>query len=209
MLVVQNFLKKYPTGFQLEIDSFKLKKGIHMIQGENGAGKSTLFKAIAGLHTFEGKILLEHLDLKKAPLKFRKKVNYAEAEPVYPEFLNLNELILFVAKAKGASRDQIEHLKSVFGVTDFMATPVATYSSGMLKKASLLLAFLGNPKLIILDEPFTTIDRASQENLIDLIKFQMSVGVNFLISSHQTEFINRVPFDSVHTISNGRIHEQL
>tara|TARA_R110002050_G_scaffold224641_1_gene360594 strand:- start:1196 stop:1816 length:621 start_codon:yes stop_codon:yes gene_type:complete len=205
MLEIQHFLKKYPTGFQLEIDSLLLEEGIHLIQGENGAGKSTLFKAIAGIQTFQGKILLEKIDLKKDPLTFRKKVNYAEAEPIYPEFLSLNELILFVAKAKKASRDQIEHLKSTFGVSDFMANPVATYSSGMLKKASLLLAFLGNPKLIILDEPFTTIDKASQEKLIDLIKLQMLEGVNFMISSHQTEFINLISFDSVHTISKGRI----
>jgi ABC-2 type transport system ATP-binding protein len=206
MLEIQNFLKKYPTGFQLEIDSLLLKEGVHTIQGENGAGKSTLFKAIAGIHTFQGKIILEKADLKKDPLTYRKSVNYAEAEPTYPEFLTLNDLILFVAKAKQATNDQIEHLISVFGVSAFLAQPIATYSSGMLKKTSLLLAFLGNPRLIILDEPFTTIDRKSQENLIDLIKLQMAKGVNFLISSHQTAILDLMDFDSVHSISKGRIH---
>ena len=206
MLEIQNFLKKYPTGFQLEIDSLLLKEGVHMIKGENGAGKSTLFKAIAGIHTFRGKIILEKTDLKKDPLTFRKRVNYAEAEPIYPEFLSLNDLILFVAKAKEAALDQIEHLKSIFGVSAFLEQPIATYSSGMLKKTSLLLAFLGNPKLVILDEPFTTIDSAAQKKLIELIKLQISAGVNFLISSHQTEIIDLLDFESVHTISKGRIH---
>ena len=205
MLEIQHFLKKYSTGFQLKIDSLLLNEGIHLIQGQNGAGKSTLFKAIAGIQTFQGEILLDDLNLEKEPLAFRKKVNYAEAEPLYPEFLSLSELILFVAKAKEAPRDQIERLKSSFGVTEFMEQPVATYSSGMLKKSSLLLAFLGQPKLIILDEPFTTIDKSSQENLIELIKLKRTEGVSFLISSHQTEFINLISFDSVHTISKGRI----
>ena len=56
MLEIQHFLKKYSTGFQLEIDSLLLNEGIHLIQGQNGAGKSTLFKAIAGIQTFQGEI---------------------------------------------------------------------------------------------------------------------------------------------------------
>ncbi|MBR9774518.1 MAG: ATP-binding cassette domain-containing protein [Cytophagales bacterium] len=136
MLEIQHFLKKYSTGFQLEIDSLLLNEGIHLIQGKNGAGKSTLFKAIAGIQTFQGEILLDDLNLEKEPFAFRKKVNYAEAEPLYPEFLSLSELILFVVKAKEAPRDQIERLKSRFGVTEFMEQPVATYSSGMLIKFS-------------------------------------------------------------------------
>jgi Fe-S cluster assembly ATPase SufC len=83
---------------------------------------------------------------------------------------------------------------------------IADYSSGMLKKASLLLAFLGNPKLIILDEPFTTIDTASQNFLIQLIELKWSEGVNFLISTHQKAFVDLLPFESVLTISNGRIN---
>ncbi len=81
MLEIQHFLRKYPSGFQLEIDSLLLGNGIHMIQGVNGAGKSSLFKAIAGIQTFEGKIILENTDLKNDPLAFRKLVNYSEAEP--------------------------------------------------------------------------------------------------------------------------------
>lgn len=201
MLEIQSFLKKYQTGFQLEIDSLLLKKGIHLIRGENGAGKSTLFKAIAGIENFKGRILLEKIDLKKESLTFRKVVNFAEAEPLYPEFLSLDDLILFVSQAKKASMNQIVDMKEAFGVTAFSENNISTYSSCMLKKASLLLAFLGHPKLIILDEPFTTIDIASQENLIQMIELKWSEGVNFLISTHQKSFIDLLSFESVLTLS--------
>jgi len=208
MLEIQQFLKKYPTGFQLEINELYLKKGIHLIQGENGAGKSTLFKSIAGIQTYNGKILLDKIDLKKEPLVFRHLVNFAEAEPIYPEFLSLNDLILFVAQAKKASDKQVEDMKEAFGVFSFSGNNISTYSSGMLKKTSLLLAFLGDPKLIILDEPFTTIDTASQDFLIQLIEHKSAEGVSFLISTHQKAFIDLFSFESVHTISNGRIIQQ-
>jgi ABC-2 type transport system ATP-binding protein len=205
MLEIQQFLKKYPTGFQLKIEALHLEKGIHLIQGENGAGKSTLFKAIAGIQTFTGNILLDKVDLKKEPLVFRQWVNYAEAEPVYPDFLSLDDLILFVSKAKKALRMQIDELKEAFGVSTFSDNNITTYSSGMLKKTSLLLAFLGNPKLTILDEPFTTIDTGSQDFLVQLIEKKSAEGVSFLISTHQKAFIDILPFTTRHTISNGRM----
>ena len=201
-----HFLKKYPTGFQLKIDALFLDKGIHLIQGANGAGKSTLFKAIAGIQPFEGRILLEKKDLVEDPLTFRRWVNYAEAEPLYPEFVSLEDLILVVSKAKDPSMSQVSAMKEAFGVAAFSENRISTYSSGMLKKASLLLAFLGYPKLIILDEPFTTIDRATQARLIDLIALKKSEGVNFLIASHQTAFLDELAFDSVHTIIEGEMN---
>ena len=205
MLEIQNFSKKYHTGFQLEIDKLHFKNGIHLIQGENGAGKSTLFKAIAGIHTYNGNIILDKVDLKKDPLVFRHWVNFAEAEPIYPDFLSLDDLILFVSRAKKASEKQIKNLKEAFCVSSFSENNISTYSSGMIKKTSLLLAFLGDPKLIILDEPFTTIDSGSQDFLIQMIEQKSAEGVSFLISSHQKTFIDLLFFESVHSISNGRI----
>ncbi|KEO72484.1 ABC transporter ATP-binding protein [Anditalea andensis] len=203
MLEIHHFLKKYPTGFHLEIEFLKLEKGIHLIQGENGAGKSTLFKAIAGIQTYSGNIILDHIDLKKHPLPYRQQVNFSEAEPLFPGFLSLDDLIIFVSKAKKATENQIKVLKETFQVSSFSANPISTYSSGMLKKTSLLLAFLGEPKLIILDEPFTTIDTGSQDFLIRLIEQKSADGVSFLLSTHQKAFVDLLSFKSVHRLLHG------
>ncbi len=205
MLQIKNFHKSYPTGFELNIHDLEFQTGIHLIKGENGAGKSTLFKAIAGIHPFGGEIILNDISISKESLKYRMLVNYAEAEPQFPDFLSLDELITVVAEAKKASAESIEDLKNLFGVTQYSPNPIKSYSSGMLKKAALLLAFLGNPQLIILDEPFTTIDGEAQEKLLTLIRDQQSTGVNFLISSHHLPTMQDFAFDTVVQIQNGHL----
>jgi len=205
MLEVQHFKKAYNTGFELAIESLQLPKGIHLIKGENGSGKSTLLKALAGIHPFEGKILLSGISLTKEPVRYRRLVNYSDAEPMFPDFLNLDELIAFTAETKKAGKSQIDHLKTVLGIGVFSKNPLSSYSSGMLKKAGLILAFLGNPSLIILDEPFTTIDIATQEHLRKLILSSVTDGVSFLITSHLADFEKLFSYTSILEISNGKL----
>jgi len=205
MLSVSGFVKKYPSGFQFTLDQLELKRGIHLIQGENGSGKSTFLKALAGIHDSEGEIALDGISLRKSPLAYRMKIGYAEAEPIFPEFLNANDIIQVVATAKNAEKLQIDALKERFGVSKFSSYPVGTYSSGMLKKTALLLAFLGSPSLIILDEPFTTIDVASQEILTDLILDQSASGVSFLLTSHQSNPLDHLSFTSKLVFETGKL----
>ncbi|PZX52133.1 ABC-2 type transport system ATP-binding protein [Algoriphagus ratkowskyi] len=205
MLEIQHFRKTYLTGFQLEFNSLHLSKGIHLIKGENGSGKSTLLKAIAGIHGFEGDVVLNGLSLKKEPIAFRKLVNYSEAEPLFPEFLTMDELIAFVAKTKKADISQINSLKEILGIGDFSQNSISTYSSGMLKKTGLILAFLGNPSLIILDEPYTTIDVGSQKRLTELVNRELKNGVNFLLTSHIADFEEFFTYDSILNIADGTL----
>lgn len=205
MLEILEFKKTYTTGFELKIDTLKLNKGIHLIKGENGSGKSTLLKAIAGIHDFEGRISLMGVDLKTEPIRFRKLVNYSDAEPLFPDFLNLNELIAFVAETKGAEKSQIEYLKNELGIGDYAKNPIASYSSGMLKKAGLILAFLGNPELIILDEPFTTIDVETQDRLKKLVLTHVAGGKSFLITSHLADFEKLFEYTSILEITDGQL----
>jgi ABC-2 type transport system ATP-binding protein len=183
----------------------QLPQGIHLIQGENGSGKSTFLKALAGIHDSEGEIFLDGISLKTEPLAYRMKIGYAEAEPVFPVFLNSNDLIQVVAKAKRADKFQIEMLLKRFGVDKFCDYPVGTYSSGMLKKIALLLAFLGSPSLIILDEPFTTIDAASQEILTDLILELTQSGTSFLLTSHQSDPLEHLSLTSRTRFEDGKL----
>lgn len=205
LLSISGFSKTYPSGFRLSIDRLELEPGIHLIQGENGSGKSTFLKALAGIHESKGEIALGGISLRKSPLDYRRKIGYAEAEPVFPEFLNADDIIQVVAAAKNAEKLQIETLKERFGVHKFSSYPVGTYSSGMLKKNALLLAFLGSPRLIILDEPFTTIDAASQEILTDLILEQSRSGVSFLLTSHQSNPLDHLSFISKLRFETGKL----
>jgi ABC-2 type transport system ATP-binding protein len=205
MLSLTGFVKKYPSGFEVNIPQLHLAQGIHLILGGNGSGKSTLLKALAGIHPTEGEILLNGVSLRKNPIDYRRKIGFAAAEPTFPEFLNLDDLIAVVAKAKSCSKTEIEELKSILGIREFSSYPIGGYSSGMLKKAALLLAFLGNPELLILDEPFTTIDAETQAQLVSLIIQKSDSGTGFLITSHQSGPLDLLPVDGVLRMKSGKI----
>ena len=186
MIHVKNLLKKYGDKTILEIRSLDIPSGITHLKGINGSGKTTFSKILAGLIPFQGQVVLnKKFSPASTKVAYRKLVNYAESEPQYPDFFTANDLIEFVGKAKGASSDQRTTFAKLFGVDGYLYDTLGTYSSGMLKRLSLCLAFLGQPTLILLDEPFNTLDAKAIELLKDLIHEQHNSGVNFILVSHQ------------------------
>lgn len=185
MLTIHKYEKHYNETLILRIDNLELNQGIYWIKGENGSGKSTLFKSIAGLIPFKGNIRFDDLDCVANPVSYRRLINYAEAEPFYPDFLTAKDLIRFVGQTKDASAENMTRITKHFGVDNFYEKACGTFSSGMLKKLSLTMAFLGDPKLIILDEPLITLDEQTRIKLSEIIKTYLDKGVIFLISSHQ------------------------
>ena len=195
MLQLTNFSKFYRGRAVLRIDSFAFSPGTYWIQGANGSGKSTLLKAIAGITPFEGDILLAgQLSVKNQAVAYRRLVNFAEAEPVFPAFLTGRELIdLFRTAKNGPPRQEDFYLESLH-MTSYVHEPVGTYSSGMLKKLSLVLAFLGQPTCIVLDEPLTTLDAAAVPVLCAWMARQHAQqGTSFLLSSHQAFATGALP----------------
>lgn len=195
MLQLTNFSKFYRGRAVLRIDSFAFSPGTYWIQGANGSGKSTLLKAIAGITPFEGDILLAgQLSVKNQAVAYRRLVNFAEAEPVFPAFLTGRELIdLFRTAKNGPPRQEDFYLESLH-MTSYVHEPVGTYSSGMLKKLALVLAFLGQPTCIVLDEPLTTLDAAAVPVLCAWMARQHAQqGTSFLLSSHQAFATGALP----------------
>lgn len=187
MLHFTQFQKLYNDFPALKIDDLLINPGIYWVKGVNGSGKSTLLKSIAGILSFNGDIILnQNISIKKQPVAYRKLVNFAEAEPLFPEFLTGMEMVDLFASAKDAPPEQAQYFIESMKMQAYIARPIGTYSSGMLKKLSLVLAFLGNPKLILLDEPLITIDTESLKILNQWINIQhRDHGVSFMLSSHQ------------------------
>jgi len=185
VLEIRDLRQKYGDLEILAISHFAVAHGIYWIKGENGAGKSTLFRTLSGMLPFTGEVVIDgRFDLKKHPVDYRLAMNLGEAEPLYPTFLTPADLISFVSEAKRAPSGQSEMLINALGI-NYLNHTFGSCSSGMVKKVSLALAFLGNPKIIILDEPLITIDKEAREALFSLIKTYYAAGVTFLLSSHQ------------------------
>jgi len=186
MLQITGFSKTYQGRAVLRIESFAFAPGSYWIQGANGSGKSTLLQAIAGITPFEGDIRLAGLSVKKQAVAYRRLVNFAAAEPLFPEFLTGRELISLFRVAKNGPLHQEDFYLESLRMTAYVHEPVGTYSSGMLKKLALVLAFLGRPTCILLDEPLTTLDAEAVPVLCAwMARQQAEQGTSFLLSSHQ------------------------
>jgi ABC-2 type transport system ATP-binding protein len=185
MLSIQHLKKQYGTYLILDVPSLQFGTGLYWIKGANGSGKSTLLKIISGIIPFEGEVKIEGINLRKQPTDYRRLVNYVEAEPLYPPFLTGQDLISFFSTTRKANKEEVDHLIQKFNIDLFVRNPIGTYSSGMVKKLSLVLAFIGQPKYILLDEPLVTIDKESVPILYELVKLYFNKGVNFIFTSHQ------------------------
>jgi len=203
MLQVNNLIKKYGRKTILKIEKLHIERGIVHLKGINGSGKSTFSKIVAGILPFQGELILnQKFSATGNAVEYRKLVNYGVPEPSYPEFLTAFDLITFVGKAKGAPKSSFLTIANKFGITEYMYDHICTYSSGMIKRLSLCLAFLGNPELILLDEPFNTLDKEVIENLINMIKDYHKKGVNFILVSHQGINSLGIPISASFTVDN-------
>ena len=185
MLQLTNIKKAYGSRLILHIPQLTIPDGAYWIKGNNGSGKTTLMKIMAGINPFEGTVVLNDIDLVKNPMTYRHQVSFAEAEPIFPGFVTGWDLIRFVQSTRKEKEESLQALVDYFGVRSFLNYTVGTYSSGMTKKLSLLLAFIGNTKLILLDEPLITLEDIFLPLLFSLINQRQTQGTSFLLSSHQ------------------------
>ncbi|HEY4936641.1 MAG TPA: ATP-binding cassette domain-containing protein, partial [Puia sp.] len=130
MLQFDNVYKTYDQQPVLEIISLKLERSIYWLQGINGSGKTTFLSMLAGLIPFKGDILLDGINLRQNPLSYRRQVNFAEAEPLYPDFITGLELVGFYRDIRKAATIQTDLLVNLFKMHRFLSMPIGTYSSG-------------------------------------------------------------------------------
>lgn len=177
----------------MQVDRLQFDSGLYWIKGNNGSGKSTLLKVIAGMIPFEGDIVVDGIDLRKQSVAYRRLIHYVEAEPLYPPFLTGIDLIDFFTQVRKAKKEQADFLVQKFNIASFIKQPIGTYSSGMVKKLSLVLAFIGQPAYILLDEPLVTIDKDTVPILYEVIAQYAAKGIHFLFTSHQAFDIPSLP----------------
>jgi ABC-2 type transport system ATP-binding protein len=216
MLQFRSFYKRYGSKLVLDIPDLCLETGLYWLQGPNGSGKTTLLRILAGILPFNGDVFLKSpnqvspVSLRQSPTPYRRLIAWADAEPQYPGFLTGYELLDFYRNILHPEAAQVKRLIEGFGVGAWLDTRTAAWSSGMTKKLSLILAFLGTPSLILLDEPLTTLDESGRTALSEFITgYQRDPGTSFMISSHQDIGFGMLPVTQSLNLFNGSIELQM
>lgn len=193
MLECRNLSKSYQGRFVVNDLSFKVNKGeVFAFLGSNGAGKTTTIKMILGL---------VKIDSGEVSCAEGIKIGYSPETPYFPPFLTGYEVLEYYAaltapckcqrSEKLRRREEIESLLETVGLEN-NKTKVNNYSKGMLQRLALAQALLGNPDLLILDEPTAGLDALGRLEIMQLIGHLQKTGKTILINSHILTDIERV-----------------
>jgi heme ABC exporter ATP-binding subunit CcmA len=159
--------------------------GCYLLLGENGAGKSTLLRVLAGLlRPTLGTIMV----LGRAATESRGRVGYmSHASMLYDE-LTARENLEYTARLYAdQARLRPDEALQMVGLDPELARPVAQYSQGMRQRTSLARVLLSQPELLLLDEPFSNMDRASAERMLALLADLCGAGRTIVLTTHQRE----------------------
>ncbi|MCX7994879.1 MAG: ABC transporter ATP-binding protein [candidate division WOR-3 bacterium] len=198
MLSVRNLSKNFDGIPAVKNLSLELKKGeIFVLLGPNGAGKTTTLKLIAGLlHPDTGEILLDGIDLKKEPVKYKSLIGYVPDEPFIYNKLTGREFINFVAGLFGIKKQEYDkrltELIKKFEIGNWIDEPAETYSHGMKQKIVMCQLLIHEPELILIDEPLVGLDpkmsKIVRETFIELAQ----KGKTLLVSTHTLSFARQI-----------------
>ena len=209
MIEVKNLTKKYGSHTVVKNLNFTIEPGkIYGFLGPNGAGKSTTMNMITGcLAPTEGDVIINGHNILDDPVEAKRAIGYLpEQPPVYPE-MTPYEYLRFVAEAKGVGKgdieDQIAAVMKETRITDMQNRLIKNLSKGYRQRVGIAQAMLGNPKLIILDEPTVGLD---PRQIIDIRELIMSLGEKrtVILSSHILAEVSAV-CDRVMIISKGNL----
>lgn len=190
MLKIENLTGGYLNIPVLKQISFEVNDGeLVGLIGLNGAGKSTTINEIIGLLTpYEGKISIDGLELNKDLSAYRQKIGFIPETPSLYDELTLREHLEVVAMSYGIpieeAMDRAKPYLETFRLADRLDWFPATFSKGMKQKVMIICAFMVDPRLFIIDEPFLGLDPLAISDLIALLEVEKAKGKSILMSTH-------------------------
>ncbi len=205
MIEISNLRKKFGKvqvldGISLEING----GGIFAVLGPNGSGKTTLIKSILGMVIPQtGTIHIDKQPVKKQ-WEYRKNINYLPQIARFPENLKVQELVGMIKNLRGQKANDQE-LIELFGLAPFLDKKLGNLSGGTKQKVNLVLAFMFDCPLLILDEPTTGLDPVSLIHLKELLKKEKAAGKTILITTHIMDFVETMA-DEIVFLLEGNIY---
>jgi ABC-2 type transport system ATP-binding protein len=211
MIQVNNLIKSYNGVEVLNINNLKIEKGICFgLVGNNGAGKTTLFRLILDLIRSNSGVVEIDNGVVSETDKWKKITGSYLDQGFLIDFLNPEEFFEFTGKVKGMSQDDIQlfikEMEDFFnGEVIGKKKLIRNLSMGNQQKIGIAASFMGNPEIIVLDEPFNSLDPSTQIRLKNLVKQkQVEKKITFLISSHDLNHITDV-CDRIVVLHEGKV----
>ena len=210
MLHIQHLTKLY--GEKKAVDDLNLHIApgeIYGFIGHNGAGKTTTLKSVAGILPFdEGEITIGGLSLKSDPLICKRQMAYIPDNPDLYDFMTGIQFLNFIADIFAVPADvrqeRIREYAGRFELTGDLAQPIAAYSHGMKQKLAIISAWLHQPRLILMDEPFVGLDPKAAHLLKGMMRELCDEGGAIFFSTHVLEVAEKL-CDKVAIIKGGRL----
>ena len=210
MLKIEHLTKAY--GEKKAVDDLNLHIApgeIYGFIGHNGAGKTTTLKSVAGILQFDaGEIYIDGISIKENPLECKRRFAYIPDNPDLYDYMTGIKYLNFIADIFGVgANDRQERIKKyadAFELTADLAQPIAACSHGMKQKLAIIAAWLHEPKLILMDEPFVGLDPKASHLLKEMMRQVCDEGGAIFFSTHVLEVAEKL-CDKVAIIKSGRL----
>ncbi|MCI5484773.1 MAG: ABC transporter ATP-binding protein [Candidatus Faecousia sp.] len=210
MLRINHFTKTYGDKKAVDDLTLHIQPGeIYGFIGHNGAGKTTTLKSVAGIMQFDsGEILVDGVSMKADPLACKKKIAYIPDNPDLYDFMTGIQYLNFVgdvfAVPAQVRSQRIRELAETFELTGDLNQSIGSYSHGMKQKLAIISAWLHEPELILMDEPFVGLDPKAAHILKEMMRQVCSRGGAIFFSTHVLEVAEKL-CHKVAIIKGGRL----
>lgn len=208
MLNIQHLTKTYGDKKAVDDLSLHIAPGeIYGFIGHNGAGKTTTLKASVGILRFDsGEISVGGISVKDNPVACKKQMAYIPDNPNIYEYMSGIKYLNFIADifevGSDLRQERIKKYADMFEITADLAQPVSAYSHGMKQKLAIISAWIHDPKLIVMDEPFVGLDPKAAHLLKGMMREKCEEGGAIFFSTHVLEVAEKL-CDKVAIIKNG------
>ena len=210
MLKIEHLTKTYGEKKAVDDLSLHILPGeIYGFIGHNGAGKTTTLKSIAGILQFDrGSILIDGKSIREDPLGCKRELAYIPDNPDLYDYMTGIKYLNFIADVFSISaadrQARIQEYAARFELTQDLGQPIAAYSHGMKQKLAIIAAWLHQPRLIIMDEPFVGLDPKASHLLKGMMREICDAGGAIFFSTHVLEVAEKL-CDKVAIIQGGRL----
>ena len=210
MVEIKGLCKSYDNKRVVDNLDLTINDGeIYGFIGHNGAGKTTTIKCLIGILSFEkGEILIDGLSIKDKPIECKRKIAYIPDNPDLYNYMSGVDYLNFIGDVFNVTNEErikrIDKYAGIFELTDSLANPISSYSHGMRQKLAIIAAWLHEPDLIVMDEPFVGLDPKASHDLKMMMREFCDNGGSIFFSTHVLEVAEKL-CDKVAIIKQGEL----